>query len=68
MDFLLSCEKNISSKDYKKIVGGYYKDFTKPKEPEITDAEFLIAKGYSKEYVDSLTDEERREKRKKWES
>ena len=63
----MTCLSNIC-KQYNKIIGGGFKDFVKPKETEITDAEYLISKGYSKEYVDSLTDEERREKRKKWES
>lgn len=67
------CENYISlsriCKDYEKIVGGYYKDFTKPKEEkqEMTDAEFLILKGYSEEYVMSLSEEERQAKRRKWE-
>ena len=55
---------------YKKIVGGAYKDFVKPKEDKpdhLTDAEFLILKGFSKEWVMALTEEERAEKRKKWE-
>ena len=63
----MTCLSNIC-KQYSKIVGGGFKDFVKPKEPEITDAEYLIKKGFSEEYVMSLTDEERREKRKKWES
>lgn len=56
-------------KDYERIVGGYYKDFVKPKEEKqsLTDAEFLIAKGFSKEWVMALSEEERAEKRKKWE-
>ena len=57
-------------KDYEKIVGGYYKDFVKPKEDKpdhLTDAEFLILKGFSKEWVMALSEEERAEKRKKWE-
>lgn len=57
-------------KDYEKIVGGYYKDFVKPKDDKpdhLTDAEFLILKGFSKEWVMSLSEEERAEKRKKWE-
>jgi hypothetical protein len=33
----------------------------------ISDAEFLIAKGFSKEWVMALSEEERAEKRKKWE-
>ena len=57
-------------KDYERIVGGYYKDFVKPKEEKpdhLTDAEFLILKGFSKEWVMALSEEERAEKRKKWE-
>lgn len=57
-------------KDYEKIVSGYYKDFVKPKEEkpdQLTDAEFLIKKGFSKEWVMALSEEERAEKRKKWE-
>ena len=68
------CENYISlsriCKDYERIVGGYYKDFVKPKEDKpdhLTDVEFLILKGFSKEYVMALTEEERAEKRKKWE-
>ena len=68
------CDNYVSlsriCKDYKKIVGGYYKDFVKPKEEKpdhLTDAEFLILKGFSKEWVMSLSEEERAEKRKKWE-
>jgi predicted phage replisome organizer len=69
------CENYVSlsriCKDYEKIVGGYYKDFVKPKEEKpdhLTDAEFLILKGFSKEWVMSLSEEERAEKRKKWEN
>jgi predicted phage replisome organizer len=68
------CENYVSlsriCKDYEKIVGGYYKDFVKPKEDKpdhLTDAEFLILKGFSKEWVMALSEEERAEKRKKWE-
>ena len=68
------CENYVSlsriCKDYEKIVGGYYKDFVKPKDDKpdhLTDAEFLILKGFSKEWVMALTEEEREEKRKKWE-
>lgn len=68
------CDNYVSlsriCKDYKKIIGGYYKDFVKPKEEKpdhLTDAEFLILKGFSKEWVMSLSEEERAEKRKKWE-
>jgi hypothetical protein len=65
------CENYVSlsriCKDYEKIVGGYYKDFVKPKEEKQSDADFLIAKGFSKEWVMALSEEERAEKRKKWE-
>lgn len=55
---------------YREIVGGAFKDFTKPKEAVkvLSDIDFLIAKGFSKEWVMELTEEERREKRKKWEN
>lgn len=66
------CENYISlsriCKDYERIVGGYYKDFTKPKEEKPNDIDFLIAKGFSKEWVMALSEEERAEKRKKWEN
>jgi hypothetical protein len=52
---------------YKRIVGGAFKDFAKPKEEKPNDIDFLIAKGFSKEWVMELTEEERAEKRKKWE-
>lgn len=52
---------------YKRIVGGAFKDFTKPKEEKPNDIDFLIAKGFSKEWVLGLSEEERAEKRKKWE-
>lgn len=38
-----------------------------PKEEKPTDIDFLIAKGFSKEYIMALSEEERAEKRKKWE-
>lgn len=53
---------------YREIVGGAFKDFTKPKEEKPNDIDFLIAKGFSKEWVMALTEEERAEKRKKWEN
>ena len=52
---------------YNRIVGGAFKDFTKPKEEKPNDIDFLIAKGFSKEWVMALSEEERAEKRKKWE-
>lgn len=52
---------------YREIVGGAFKDFTKPKEEKPNDIDFLIAKGFSKEWVMALSEEERAEKRKKWE-
>ena len=53
---------------YREIVGGAFKDFTKPKEEKSNDIDFLIAKGFSKEWVMALSEEERAEKRKKWEN
>ena len=38
-----------------------------PKEEKPNDIDFLIAKGFSKEWVMALSEEERREKIKKWE-
>ena len=38
------------------------------KEEKTNDIDFLIAKGFSKEWVMSLSEEERAEKRKKWEN
>ena len=52
---------------YNRFVGGAFKDFTKPKEEKPNDIDFLIAKGFSKEWVLGLSAEERAEKRKKWE-
>lgn len=55
---------------YKKIVGGAFKDFVKPKDElkAVSDTAFLIAKGFSEEWVMELTEEERAEKRKKLEN
>lgn len=65
----MTCLSNIC-KQYNKIVGGAFRDFVKPKETtkQLSDIDFLINKGFSKEWVMELTEEERREKRKKWES
>ena len=56
-------------REYERIIGGYYKDFTKPKGKAVpkteTDREFLIRKQYSEEYVDSLTAEELKAKAKR---
>lgn len=61
---------SVICKQYNKIVGGAFKDFTKPKETaeQLSDIDFLIKKGFSEEWVMALTDEERREKRKKLEN
>ncbi len=62
-----TCLSKICKK-YKEIIGGAYKDFVKPKneEPTQSDAEFLIEKGFSKEYVMFLSVEQQKEKREKW--
>lgn len=64
-----TCLSKICKK-YKEIIGGAYKDFVKPKieEPILSDIEFLIKFGFSEEYVMQLSEQERKEKRKKVES
>lgn len=56
-------------REYERIIGGYYKDFTKPKGKSVpkteTDREFLLRKQYSEEYVDSLSAEELKAKAKR---
>ena len=57
---------SLICKKYNEIVGGFYKDFAKPKEPELSDVEWLIKEGYSEDWVKALTDEKRKEIRNKW--
>lgn len=44
-----------------------FKTVSVPESQGISDADFLIAKGFSEEWVMALSEEERAEKRKKWE-
>jgi hypothetical protein len=44
-----------------------FKTVSVPESQGINDIDFLIAKGFSKEWVMALSEEERAEKRKKWE-
>jgi hypothetical protein len=44
-----------------------FKTASVPESQGINDIDFLISKGFSKEWVMALSEEERAEKRKKWE-
>ena len=56
-------------KKYNEIICGAFRDFTKKEEKkELNDKEFLIKNGFSEEYVNSLSAEELKNKRDRYEN